>query len=141
MDHCMGNHSFIREHHVGSTLPSVSTVWQAHHCHGTPHGEHFTIREYEVGSVGENYTHTSSPEQPQSGKAAPQQGCSQGFQSALKVESWRGVGVMVARCSLTAPAILPSTISNSTSLSGLSGCDSEGSLEMSKSRGGSWWVT
>lgn len=133
MQHCMGKHSSIREHHVGRIPPSVSSVWQAHYHHEALHGKH--------QALGENGAHASSPVQPQSGKVAPQQGCSQGFQRALKTESWRGAGVMVARCFLIATDILPSTASNSASLSGFSGRDSAGSREMSKSRGGSWWVT
>lgn len=153
------------EHHAGSTLSSVSTSWGSSCHHGALHGEallhqggsrgtYTTLSELCVAStlpsqalhgkhlaLGENHAHASSPVQPQSGKAAPQQGCSQGFHRALKTESWRGAGVMVARCFLIATDILSSTVSNSASLLGFSGRDSAGSREMSKSRGGSWWVT
>lgn len=77
----------------------------------------------------------SSLSQPQNGKV-PQQGCNHGFQMVLNTENCWGTGVSVLRCSLMASSIFLTTESNCVLLSGLSGRASEGSLEMSKSRGG-----
>lgn len=80
---------------------------------------------------------SSSLLHPQKGKV-PQQGCSHGFQMVLNTENCCGTGVRVLRCSLMAASIFLTTESNSASLSGLRSRASEGSLEMSKSSGGSW---
>lgn len=74
----------------------------------------------------------------QSWLSVERQGCSQGFHIVFHIDSWLSTGFTDLLCTSTASSIKARMEWKAGSVSGVRGMDSDGSLDRSKSSGGSW---
>lgn len=74
----------------------------------------------------------------QSWLSVERQGCSQGFHIVFHIDSWLSTGFTDLLCTSTASSIEARMEWKAGSVSGVWGMDSDGSLDRSKSSGGSW---